>query len=326
MEVCGTHTMNLARTGLKEALPANIELVSGPGCPVCVTESGYIAALLELAGKGIKVITFGDLIKVPDENGRRLGDLPAGDIFTVYSPDRAFDICDRQGNEFVFAGIGFETTAPLIAFLIKEAKRRKLRNFSVLSAHKRLYPALKLLSSDRELNIDAFLLPGHVTVITGTDYYEGLKIRGTVTGFEYGEMADGITVCLGMISTGFLGIKNAYTKAAGKKGNPAMLRTMNEIFSVCDSEWRGFGMIPGSGYGIRPGYSEYDAALKFGVTVKKQKKKSACICGDILRGRKTPFDCPSFALKCNPRYPIGPCMVSSEGACSAWYKYKKRKN
>jgi len=322
MEVCGSHTMAIGHWGLRKLLPENIRLISGPGCPVCVTPASVIDELIKL--KDITIATFGDLIRVPGseqtlEQARARG----ADIKTVYSPLDALEL--SQKNETVFVGIGFETTIPGVAVTIMEANRQKLNNFSVLPLFKLIPPALNALLSDDEVQIDGLILPGHVSVITGTEAYEFIPqkfgIGGVVTGFEPLDIVLGIKSLIEQMDNPQ--IINEYSRIVTTKGNMVAKAKMAEVFSIGNAVWRGLGEIPDSGLDIRSEYSQFDALKKYDMKITNIEGNSACQCSSVLKGKIMPGDCPLFAKICSPANPVGPCMVSSEGSCAAYYKYEK---
>jgi len=324
MEVCGTHTMNIGRFGLRKLLPEGIELLSGPGCPVCVTPPEFITAAIELAGaKDLIITTFGDMIKVPNSKGQSLKNIPANKVKIVYSPEEALKFAAGDSSvNVVFLGVGFETTAPLVAQTIKKAALERINNFYCFSAHKLVPPALKQLCSV-DNSIDGFLLPGHVSVVIGEKGYEGLGVRGAITGFEPADILYGINTLLKQIITGRHKVENCYKRAVQPSGNKIMTEVLNEVFEVQDTSWRGIGIIPSSGFFLKEKYKKFDAALKFNINIKLEKDNNACSCAEILQGKKKPFECVLFGKRCSPENPVGPCMVSSEGACSAYYKYER---
>jgi len=329
MEVCGTHTMSAARNGLHSLLPKTVQLISGPGCPVCVTQPGYIVAACELAQRGITVVTFGDLMRVPGgESSLERENASGADVRVVYSPlDSLKYAKEEHDKEFVFLGIGFETTVPTVAATIESAKAQGVTNFSVLSAHKTMPMAMRALLDSPSLRIDGFLCPGHVSVITGTFIYEFIPkeygIPCAVTGFEPLDILLGIRALLKMRVENRYEVENVYARAVRAEGNEYARRIVESVFEPSDAEWRGIGNIPGSGLTIREEYSEFDAARRHGVTIPNIEPPRGCLCGEVLRGAKEPFDCPLFDKVCNPQSPIGACMVSSEGACSAAWKYRR---
>ena len=325
MEVCGTHTMSIFRFGLRDILPGNINLISGPGCPVCVTPNEFIDKAIALARReNIVIATFGDMFKVPGsysslEKEKALG----AAIRMVYSSMDALELARKTpGKEVVFLGIGFETTAPTVAQSIIAAKKSGIKNYSVLCGHKTMPEALKVLTNEPKLKIDGFLLPGHVSAIIGVEPYEFLIARGkrcVVTGFEPLDILQAIWMLLKQEKPK---VEIQYTRIINKKGNKLAIKSMDKVFSPCDSTWRGIGRIKGSGLKIRREFSAYDAELKFHPVIPAPRVNKACICGEVIKGIKTPFQCRLFAKACTPEHPVGACMVSSEGACAAYYKYR----
>ena len=322
MEVCGSHTMAIGHWGLRKLLPRNIRLISGPGCPVCVTPASVIDELSRL--KGITIATFGDLIRVPGsrqtlEQARARG----ADVHTVYSPLEALEL-SKQG-ETIFVGIGFETTIPGIAHTVLEAARLNLADFSVLVLCKLIPPALKALLSDPEVKIDGLILPGHVSVVTGTQAYEFIPdkfgIGGVVTGFEPLDIVLGIKKLTNQL--GAPQISNEYSRMVSREGNQVAQAMMAEVFSTGAALWRGLGEIPDSGLQLRSKYSSFDALAKYGLNITADQENTACQCGSVLKGKIQPSECPLYANTCTPANPVGPCMVSSEGSCAAFYKYER---
>ncbi|RMH57238.1 MAG: hydrogenase formation protein HypD [Candidatus Hydrogenedentota bacterium] len=328
MEVCGTHTMSAARTGLHSLLPESVRLTSGPGCPVCVTAPGYVVASCDLARRPEVIITtFGDMLRVPG-GGRTLEEESAkgADVRVVYSPLDALETAENHPEKcVVFLGVGFETTAPTVAASILEARERNLRNYSVFAAHKTMPEAMRALLEAEDLAIDGFLCPGHVSVITGSDLYrfivEEYAVPCAVTGFEPVEILLGVEALLRCLVEGRAEVVNVYRRAVRASGNIHAKKILEAVFEPCDSEWRGIGVIPRSGLAIREEFSDYDAARRFGVEIPSIPVPKACICGEVLRGAMEPTECRLFGEACTPTRPIGPCMVSSEGACAAAYKY-----
>ncbi len=323
MEVCGTHTMGLAKHGIRAMLPSNIKIISGPGCPVCVSGQGDIGVAINLAKRsGITVATFGDMLKVPSKGETLLG-MP--NVKVVYSPMEALAYAkNNKDQEVVFLGIGFETTAPLIAATIVAADRDNVTNFSVFSVHKTVPEALKIICSDKSSNISNLLLPGHVSAITGSNYFEFLretKTRGVIAGFDPLGIMESIYLLVKMFNDGCVDIINNLTNVVTPAGNEKALALMDKVFKPTDSYWRGIGMIPRSGLEIRLDFSAYDAKVKFDLSVEDISEPDGCRCGDILMGKIIPPKCVHFGKGCTPLSPIGPCMVSSEGTCAAYYKY-----
>jgi len=328
MEVCGTHTMAVFRHGLGELLERSIDLVSGPGCPVCVTPNDYLDTAVGMARThDVVIATFGDMMRVPGSNTNLERERAAGmDVRVVYSPLDALSIAEREtGRKVVFLGVGFETTAPLVASSMIEARKRKLSNFHVLSAHKRIPPALAALAHDPDIEIDGFICPGHVSVIIGSKAYEEIPekygIPCVVTGFEPVDIVSGIYMLTRQCLEGRAEVETAYTRAVRPEGNRLALGLLEEVFEVEDAEWRGLGKIPGSGYAISERYSDLDASVAYPVDVEPPRENPACMCGGILKGKAKPPECPLFASACTPSSPVGPCMVSSEGTCAAYYRY-----
>jgi len=326
MEVCGTHTMSIARYGLRELLPEGMRLVSGPGCPVCVTAMADLDRVVALARlPEVTLATFGDLIRVPASRTTLAAARAAGaDVRVVYSARDAVQIAaDEPDRQVVFAGIGFETTAPTIAASLLEARARGLANFSVLSMHKTMPLPLKALLELGETPISGFLLPGHVSVITGTACYEFLAqdygVAGVVAGFE---PHDVLRALLRLVRQTRPAIEIEYGRAVRPEGNVVAQRLMEQVFAPGDADWRGLGVIPGSGLALRPEYADADAALRFVVAVEPPLEPAGCRCGEVLRGVTDPADCALFGARCTPEDPVGACMVSSEGACAARYRYR----
>ena len=324
MEVCGSHTMAIGHWGIRKLLPETISLISGPGCPVCVTPSSVIDSLIGL--KDVTIATFGDLIRVPGEKGNLEQARANGlDVRMVYSPMEALEFSKEK--ETVFIGIGFETTIPGIVYTILEAFRRNLKNFSVLPAFKLVPPALDALLSSEDTDINGFLLPGHVSVIIGSEAYDLLPekfgIGGVVTGFEPLDILIGIKKLTDQIKINQPTIENEYNRVVKKKGNKQAQKIIKKVLKVEDALWRGLGWIPNSGMGIKEEYQDFDATKKYNIKVAESKEKTGCRCGDVLKGKIIPPECPLFKKVCKPNNPIGPCMVSSEGSCAAYYKYER---
>jgi len=328
MEICGTHTMAIFKHGIRSLLPRTIELVSGPGCPVCVTATEEMDKSVKLAGSpGVMVTTFGDMLRVPGSfSSLEVEKAKGSDVRMVYSTFDAVRFAqDNPDREVVFLGIGFETTAPTVAAAIKTAQEKGLSNFSVLSAHKLLPPAMHALLAGGDLAIDGFICPGHVTTIIGTPAYEKVAdqygIPCVVVGFEPVDILEGILMLVEQAESGRAEVQIQYTRGASRQGNPGALKIMDEVFEPCDAPWRGLGLIPGSGLGIREAYSSHDAHTRFDLHVPPAKEPAGCRCADVLRGMAKPVDCKLFRKVCTPRNPVGPCMVSSEGTCAAYFKY-----
>lgn len=327
MEVCGTHTMAIARSGLRSMLPDNVELISGPGCPVCVTSQGEIDLFFELLNLGVSVTSFGDLLRIPGSNGESLLDKRArgGDVSVVYSPLDTIALAMKNPEKhYTFLGIGFETTAPAVAALIMTAKQQNIKNISVLSFCKTMPRAFDLILSDNSLHLDGFLCPGHVTTITGLSLYDPLiehKKSAVVAGFEPVEMLDAVYEIVKQTNEQNFHTVNKYKRVVPDEGNPKARKILAKIFYESDAVWRGLGMLEKSGLGIRQEYEEYDALKRFNLQPKNVTEIKGCKCGQVLTGKIKPSQCGLFGKKCTPDDPVGPCMVSSEGTCAAYYKF-----
>jgi hydrogenase expression/formation protein HypD len=326
MEVCGTHTMAIARYGLKELLPQGMRLVSGPGCPVCVTAMADLDRVVALARlPEVALATFGDLIRVPASRTTLAAERAAGaDVRVVYSPRDALEMAAAEpGRQVVFAGIGFETTAPTTAATLLEARERGLANFSLLSMHKTMPLPLRALLDLGETPISGFLLPGHVSVITGTSIYEFLArdygVAGVVAGFE---PSDVLQALLMLVRQPRPAIEIQYARAVQPQGNTVAQALLRQVFEPCDADWRGLGVIPGSGLAIRAELAGFDAARRFSVDPGPTLEPAGCRCGEVLRGVIDPTQCVLFSARCTPQDPVGACMVSSEGACAARHRYR----
>ena len=334
MEVCGTHTMSIAKSGIKSLLPAHIKLLSGPGCPVCVTPGPFIDAVLELAMRENVIITsYGDMLKVPgtvrgDSLARRRALGAAVEI--VYSPMDALELAKaRPDKEVVFLGVGFETTAPGTAASVMAAAEEGLTNFSVWPMIKTVEPALRALLAQEDFNIQGFLCPGHVATIIGEQGFaylpEEFGIPAVIAGFEPEEILRAIYRLLYQIAYNCPRVENEYRRAVSEKGNILAQRILDEVFVPSAELWRGLGRIEGSGLSLKDEFSRYDAAAKFGISINHEGgegAQTACRCGDVISGRISSVDCPLFGKVCTPEDPVGPCMVSSEGACAAAWKYQ----
>lgn len=328
MEVCGTHTMSIFRHGIRSVLPKGITLLSGPGCPVCVTAQKDIDAFVAFAKiKNVIVTTFGDLIKVPGSSSSLAAEKADGaDVRIVYSVFDAITIArDNPDKEVVFCAVGFETTTPTIAASILMGIQGKVDNFSIYSANKLTPPALAALMETDGVEIDGFILPGHVSVITGTDAYrqtfEKYDIPSVIAGFEPIDILQAVLQLIQQNESGRPALENAYPRAVSDEGNVKAKQIMNQVFEVCDAAWRGIGEIPLSGMGLKKAFRQFDAALKFGMDMPDVPEPKGCACGEILMGLKTPENCALYKKKCTPMTPVGPCMVSSEGSCAAFYRY-----
>ena len=328
MEVCGTHTVAIARNGIRDLMPEGLRLASGPGCPVCVTCNRDIDTVIALARiPNVTITTFGDMTRVPGSTSSLLAEQAAGrSVEIVYSPLDALAFAKAHPErEVVFVGVGFETTTPLVAMAIKRARAMGLSNFTVFAAHKNMPGALELLVGDPTLELDALILPGHVSTIIGAEPYRFLAekygIPGVITGFEPVDVLQGIAMLVRQLHEGRAEIEIAYARGVMPEGNPVALAAIDEVFETCTATWSGLGDIPGSGYRIRDEFANFDAVRRFEPDVEPTRDPKGCRCGDVLRARIAPNECPLFRTVCTPENPVGPCMVSSEGSCAAYYRY-----
>jgi hydrogenase expression/formation protein HypD len=328
MEVCGTHTMSIYQYGIRSLLPENVRLVSGPGCPVCVTPIGYIDKALACTADPHNIVaTFGDMLRVPGSHSSLMEQRAGGaDIRIVYSPLDAVSLAkNNPERRVVFLGVGFETTAPTIAASILEAGRQKLTNYCVLASHKTMPVPMEILTGDPELNLKGYLCPAHVSTVIGGAAYRPLAekyhIPCVVTGFEPADVMQGIEMLLAQVLRGESRVEIQYSRAVSWEGNPKAQAILNQLFEPCDAVWRGLGVLPGSGLAIRSEYADFDAERLLTLDVQDAVENPACLCGEVLKGKLTPFGCPLFSTLCTPESPVGACMVSSEGTCAAAYKY-----
>lgn len=328
MEVCGTHTVTIFRSGIKSILPESIRLISGPGCPVCVTPQGYLDAAIELARRQDTIIcTYGDMIRVPGSDGSLEQQKAKGsDIRVVISARDAVTVARQNPDkQVIWLGVGFETTAPTTAAAVLAAKKAGVKNFHVLNGHKLALPAMQILVDSDEVAIDGFLCPGHVSVITGSDAYKPIAAAGRVpcviAGFEPESILKGICALMNQTLTNRADVENAYSAAVSPAGNPHAINTMYEVFKTGDTVWRALGSLPGSGLVFKDEFQVFDAATRFDVSTEADYEMNGCRCGDVIQGKVQPLECDLFGEACSPLNPIGPCMVSSEGTCAAWYKY-----
>jgi len=328
MEVCGTHTMSIARFGLRSLFPENIELTSGPGCPVCVSPQSFVDKAIAYCRRPETIVTtFGDMIRVPGSSSSLEKERSGGaDVRIVLSTMDALQIAvSNPEKDVVFLGIGFETTAPTIAASILAARGKSIGNFAVLSGHKTMPNAMAALASDPEVRIDGYICPPHVSAIIGSDAYLFLAERYNkpcaIAGFEPVDIMQGVLWLLEMIAAGSPDVRNQYSRVVTRAGNPEALRILREVFTPKDDEWRGIGAIPLSGLAIADAFSDYDAEIRWPVEAEPQFIPPGCICGRILKGTAGPRDCGLFGKACTPDEPVGACMVSSEGACAAAFKY-----
>lgn len=331
MEVCGTHTMAIARAGIKRMLPENVKLLSGPGCPVCVTPPEVIDAILELSGReDVTIASYGDMLRVP---GSKRGDNLArrralgARVEIVYSPMDALALAKSDASrEVVFLGVGFETTAPGTAASILAARDGGVENYSVFSMLKTVEPALRALIASPDFNISGFICPGHVAAIIGAAGFDFLpkdyRLPAVVAGFEAQDVMLAIYRLAKQLSRGEARLENRYRRTVSEEGNKLALEMIDRVLVPTEDVWRGLGRIEASGLGIRPEFLKHDARRKFGLEISPVTAQSACRCGEVITGKRSPEDCPLFGKSCLPEDPVGPCMVSSEGACAAAYKYR----
>jgi len=327
MEVCGTHTMEIFRTGIKDLLPENIELISGPGCPVCVTPQSYIDYAIEIAKKGATILTFGDMLRVKGSS-MSLEDIKAegADIRIIYSPLDCKKIAALNPNkENVFLGIGFETTTPIIALMINIANQQNINNLFILSGMKMIIPALNMLCQDKKLKVDGFLLPGHVSAIIGVKPYEFLANRYNkacaVAGFTAEDILLGVESILSQIKEANIKVENTYKRVVSHDGNTKAYNEIFDVFEPVDSLWRGLGNISNSGLKLKQQNIRFDAKEHYNLGNDYEVLPKGCRCGEVIKGLITPCECELFGKVCNLENPIGACMISSEGSCSAYYKY-----
>ena len=330
MEVCGTHTMAIAHYGIRSLLPPQIQMLSGPGCPVCVTPQAEIDWFLALGRiPDVILATFGDMVRVPGTNSNLEMERARGaEVRVVYSPLDALTLArENKGRQVAFFGIGFETTAPAVALTILEAQRQEISNFSVLCAHKLIPAALRALSSAPDLNINGFLCPGHVSVIIGSRPYqfvaEEFGIPCVIGGFEPTDIMQAIALLVNQSLAGEAKVEVQYSRAVREGGSPRAQKVISQTFQIADAQWRGLGVIPQSGLELKAEFGDFDARRRFEIEVPESRDPPGCDCGEILRGAKSPPECALFGKSCTPSHPIGPCMVSSEGACAAHYRYRK---
>ena len=358
MEVCGTHTMAAFRSGLHSLLPGNVTLLSGPGCPVCVTAQGDIDLLIELAGaKDVTICTYGDMMRVPGAAGSLEKARSEGaDVKVIYSTLDAVAWAKKlPARQVVLGAVGFETTAPATAAAVLEARRAGVKNFSALTSHKRVVPAMLALLADeggdagsecassdhaqrgpcptghatRGIAIDGFLCPGHVSVVVGWEVYRPIvtqyQMPCVIAGFEEPHMALALAVICEMVAVGKAELANAYPEAVSPLGNMTAQKLLEQVFESGDVRWRALGTIAGSGMILRAEFAEFDAMKRFGLKTPEDREIPGCICGKVICGKATPAECGLFGNGCSPVHPIGPCMVSSEGTCAAWFKYGRTK-
>jgi len=328
MEFCGGHTVTIFKYGIRQLLPETVDMVSGPGCPICVTANADLDKAIALSQMpGVIVATFGDMLKVPGSDSS-LQEAKAGgaDVRTVYSAMDALKIAGYNPDKsIVFLGIGFETTAPTIAASVLQAEEEVLRNYYVLSLHKLCPPVIRALLDSGELKLHGLVCPGHVSTIIGSRPWEFIArdygVPCVVSGFELLDILQCVDMLVDQVEDGRSRVEIAYRRAVRPEGNKQALKLMEQVFEPCPAQWRGMGEVPDSGLKLKKEYQRFDAELTFDIKPVPTREPAGCICGDILRGVKTPADCKLFGKVCTPENPVGPCMVSSEGSCSASYLY-----
>lgn len=328
MEVCGGHTSAIHRFGIPSLLPGKIKLISGPGCPVCVTGKDFIDKTIACARmENVVIATFGDLVRVPGSSSSLESERAGGaDIRIVISCLEALETARMNPlKKIIFPGIGFETTAPGTAVTIKQAEKERIDNFFILSAHKLMPPAMEAIIKDG-VDIDGFICPGHVAAITGSSVFNFIplkyKLGCVITGFEPVDILQAVLMLINQKNLEAPKVEIQYSRVVTENGNEIAIRYLSEVFEPCDAYWRGIGIIPGSGLKLRKRYERFDAEKTFSPDILYTEDDGLCICGGILRGKKTPGDCPLFARLCTPHNPVGACMVSIEGACNTWFKYR----
>jgi hydrogenase expression/formation protein HypD len=319
MHICGTHEAAIARTGLRSLLPARVSIVMGPGCPVCITPQGEIDAAIALAEAGCIITTYGDLLRVP--GSKTSLESCGGDVRVVQGVHKAVEIAAHEDREVVFVSVGFETTAPTVAAVLLSSLPK---NFSILSCHRLVPPAMRWLLAQGEARLDGFLLPGHVCTVMGYQEYEEFPVPQVVAGFEAEEILLGLLMLATQVREGVSRVENAYPRAVSREGNTKAKAMMYRVFEPCDVEWRGFPVIPASGLKLIEEFLDRDALARFGITIQHVKSSSPCLCDRVLRGIARPSDCRLFGTACTPRTPVGPCMVSHEGSCRIWHLYHAR--
>ncbi len=328
MEVCGTHTMAIYRFGLRSLLPPEVRLISGPGCPVCVTPNDYLDRAIAICRlPGVITTTFGDMMRVPGSSSSLMEERARGaDIRIVYSPLDAVAIAAANPEKkVVFLGVGFETTAPTVAGSILAAEVRGLKNYFVLASHKTIPIPMQLLAADPELQLNGYICPAHVSTIIGVDAYrplaEEFHTPCVLTGFEPADVLMGVLMLARQVVAGESRVEVQYSRVVRHEGNLKAQAILAQLFTPCDVPWRGIGVIPGSGLKLQERYAAFDAEIMLPVAVEPAVEHPGCCCGEVLKGKMSPFDCPLFATACTPEMPVGACMVSSEGTCAAAYKY-----
>lgn len=331
MEVCGTHTVSIFRSGIRSTLPERLKLLSGPGCPVCVTDQGYIDTVLELADRDdCMIATYGDMIRVPGSDGSLESRASRGNVKVVLSSEDALQLArDNPDKTVVFIAVGFETTTPASAVAVKEAAAEGIANFCILSGHKLVLPAMRALLDGMNDRVDAFLCPGHVSAIIGWGAFAQIvndyRRPCVVAGFEPVQIIEGLAEICRELAAGKPELKSVYGAVVTERGNLAAQGIVAECFEPVDGYWRGLGKIGMSTLALRDRYGQFDAFKRFGLEDKPGRENPGCRCGEVLCGLIEPTECPLFGTRCTVDHPIGPCMVSSEGTCAAWFKYGRRK-
>ncbi|MCP1714579.1 hydrogenase expression/formation protein HypD [Methanocalculus alkaliphilus] len=318
MHVCGTHEASIAKHGIRSVLPPQLNVVMGPGCPVCITPQGEIDVAIDLAAEGCIVTTYGDLLRVPGSKGSL--ESADGDIRIVQGIHKAVEIAKTTDKDVVFISVGFETTVPTVAATLLQEPPE---NFSILCCHRLVPPAMQWLLDQGEADLHGFILPGHVCAVMGYEEYEKFPVPQVVAGFDAEDLLLGLYMLVAQINAGEAKVENAYPRAVTREGNKKAKELMYEVFSPSDIAWRGFPVIPGSGLALKPRFEEYDALQRFEMTIPHIEDRSPCICDRLLRGLAEPTDCPLYGTACTPRSPVGPCMVSHEGACRIWHQYHR---
>lgn len=319
MEVCGSHSFAIAKAGIRNLLPSSVQLLSGPGCPVCVSGEDFISQAIRLVRSGVRVAVFGDLMRIPSPLGT-LGEEKG--LLVIYSPEEVLRHAESHPEEqVVFAAVGFEPTLSAASVLLETAKKMNLQNFSMLCDFKNVRPVLDFLCQDKETALDGFLLPGHVAAVTGSDIFKGLPIPGVISGFSPENILSSLALLLKEIASGSSAIVNNYPSSVIPAGNVEALRMISAVFESVDGEWRGLGNVPGGNWKIRNEYSGFDAMKRFSVLQEPlpPHQDRGCRCGDVLKGRITPPECPLYGKVCTSAHPVGACMVSEEGACAAYW-------
>jgi hydrogenase expression/formation protein HypD len=328
MEFCGGHTVAIFKHGLRQLLPENIEMLSGPGCPVCVTASADLDKAIALGRMpGVIISSFGDMVRVPgSRSSLQQAKAEGADVRIVYSAQDALAIArENPGKSVVFIGIGFETTAPTIAASVLQAEQEKIKNYYILSLHKICPPIMKAILDLGEVRLDGIICPGHVSAIIGSRPYRFLAdeyhIACAISGFEPIDILLAVDSLVEQIESGQPRVEIAYRRGVKPEGNQPALRLMETVFEISDANWRGIGVVPASGLQLRPEYEKFNAEKNFDIQAGSTREPRGCICGSILRGVSTPLECKLFRSACTPEHPVGPCMVSSEGSCATYYQY-----